>query len=117
MNNNGNVAPEHEKNLFFPDPGDLTMDELKIQLENVDRVPLWQMHPVAQNALCCFAHYCPNDVEGMIGTSIKWQPLLIPVFRMHFRSFRLAPGKFDEKFVREYTLFNSWQHRNNNCQI
>ena len=96
-----------QQDVFFDDPGIINMAEVRAQIQNVERIPLWQMHPVVQHGL----RMCQNEglrvVERYDEDSCRWIENWIPGAQMLMEVYRIVPENFPRKFLAG-TCIGAW---------
>ena len=91
-----------------PTPGDLNPEELEKQMTNFDRVPIWAMHPLTQHCLRIHCQFRPENVEWRSSDECRWVPVTRSPAMMFMEAYRIKPGAFDIKFLKEFSCLPSW---------
>jgi len=89
-----------DKNFRGDLPKKIRLARLKKQLENVDKLPLWRLHPAVQHCLRLLQGYYPFDVERYSEDDQKWVKNSVPPGMMFAEVYRVPPEKFNFDFLR-----------------
>ncbi len=89
-------------------PGNLSMEELKKQMENPGGIPLWQMHPAVQHCLRVYREKHPGSVQWKSRDACTWVDCHVPTSQMFLEPYRLKDGSFNIKFIEHETCMDMW---------
>lgn len=106
-----------KEKVMVTDPGDLTVDELAVAVENQNRIPFWAMHPLAQHYIRMSQIYRPETVESQCDDDSDWVPNRMNAGQMFLERYRIQPDTFDQQFLNGHTNVNSWKYRSRKSEI
>ena len=99
--------------FVWSDPGELTREEIEVQLKNEAQVPLWQMHPLVQHILRVAEERHRDVIEYWYIDGPTWIPISrkMPNSAFFLEAYRLKEREFDhcETIITEAIW--AWENR------